>query len=149
MVELICFLRESDRDELAFTARATGRQHREIHAEIGLAITAGPAWTLWWGDDVLGIAGINPAPEGGYGAIWFLGTDLADRHWQGMTRAIRRFMAMEMPAFDWVGNVVPAHMEERRRWLHHLGFDFPQIQAQHLPQGLVVFTSQVHPGPEA
>lgn len=148
--ELAAFLRASDRSESEFTARAVGRWTStwSVSADLVQALD-GEAQTLWWGCDVMGIAGIMPfTHDPKFGAIWFMGTDLADRYPRSMTRACRRFINARLPFFTRVGNIVPRHMPERLRWLKHLGFDFVPEEAQQIYQGHVIFLSQARHGPE-
>jgi hypothetical protein len=106
-------------------------------------------WALWDGMYLVGLAGVAPIPNApGIGAIWFLGTDHADSHWRGMTRACRRFIAMQKPHWTRMGNIVPDDMTKRIRWLEKLGFDIAPSQAQPMVQGYVTFWLHGPPGPK-
>lgn len=147
--EVVSFMRASDREETLFCAQATGRWHPLWSAREDILSVAdcSELHTMWHGDAVMGLGGVVPHPA--LPAIWFLGTDLADRFPIAMTRACRAFVRAQARRFPRLGNVVPGHDTRRIAWLRYLGFDFPEIEAQHLPQGLVVFMSQAPHGPDA
>lgn len=138
--ELACFMRASDRDECAFNARETGRYGPgwSIRSDLVAALAAGNVWSMWWGDHLMGMGGCLVEPH--FGTIWFLGTDLADRHPLAMTRACRRFLDLTL-AHDatLVGNVIPKHMAARVAWLQHLGFDMLDGEAHPMLQGHLFF----------
>lgn len=129
---LCTFMRDSDRWETRFNAEKTGRltSNWTPQADLDRQVDEGHAWTLWYKDNLVGMAGVNPLPENNaIGAIWFLGTDFADRHWHGMTRASRRFVEFQSPYWFAMGNIIPKKMDKRRAWLEKLGFDIDESEA--------------------
>jgi hypothetical protein len=132
LAELAGNLRPSDRLEITETVRAFGQMHPGwTPAAHVMATPEHPIWAMWHCDGLVGLCGVNPdKADPSCGAIWFLGTPLADTHWRAMTRASRRFIAMQAPHWRWMGNVVPTAMPKRIRWLEKLGFDFAPRQAQ-------------------
>jgi len=149
-LETLCSLmRQSDRDEIEFNAKATGRYYRDwsIRREMIDQFPKFPHWAMLHDGDLLAICGIAPMPCG-LGAIWLLGTDLMDVHWRETTRLARQFIAATRSDYLAVGNVVPAHMTDRIRWLKHLGFDISQTKADRPFSRHVAFWSQPANGPE-
>lgn len=149
--ELAGNLRASDRHEAAFNAAATGRDGPgwSVLGDLEGAFHKFQHWTLWHPEGLVGMAGVAPLRQNpAIGAIWFLGTDLADTHWLAMTRASIRFIAMQSGDWFAVGNIVPKHMTARRRWLEHLGFDFEDAEAHPNMQGHVAFWSRPLDGPK-
>lgn len=141
--ELACFMRDSDREECLFNARAFGRHSPEwsIRKDLMRAVAEGDVWSMWLGDALMGMGGCKPQPTG-MAALWFLGTDLADRHPITMTRACRQFIAFAHSRNPGViGNVVPKTLVQRVAWLQHLGFDMREGEAQSMLQGHVIFWS--------
>lgn len=137
-------MRASDVHETEFTAVATGRigPNWSVESDLLAALDLGPAWTFWQGDQMAGMGGVTPGPMR-LGMAWFLGTPVADDHWRGMTRLCGGIVRVEADRFEAIGNMVPAHMTKRLRWLEFLGFDIVSNQA-HLPlNGFVTFWS--HP----
>lgn len=145
---LDCFMRSSDRDECRFNAQATGRIGPDwsIRGDLLTAMREGEVWSMWWGDDLMGMGGCQM--QKGIGAIWFLGTDLADKHVVGMTRACRRFMQLVLQRHDGIiGNIVPKYLAQRVAWLQHLGFDTREGEAHSMLQGHVIFWTQAQSAP--
>lgn len=139
------FMRASDVWELRFNAEATGRMTEgwNIADELHGQFHSFPHWALWCRAGLVGLAGVAPLPQNpAIGAIWFLGTDLADTRWHGMTRAARRFIDMERPHWFAMGNIVPRRMTKRRKWLETLGFDFRDAEAHQNFKEHVAFWSQ-------
>ena len=148
--KLSSFMRESDRAELTFNAKATGRfgPGWSIHSDLEKAFASHELWSILKDVDVVAVGGILAAPhDPRTGIIWMLGTDLADTHWREMTRLCRRWLDMHLSRYDRVGNVLPTHMMQRRRWLEHLGFDMVESEAQLHVTGLVSFWQQSDTAP--
>lgn len=146
-------LRASDKHELAFSAAATGRDGPgwSILGDLLHGFGAFPHWALVDGpeNDLVALAGVASLPQNpAIGGIWLLGTDLADERWFGMTRATRRWVAMNAPDWFAMGNVVPRHMKKRIDWLRHLGFDISDAEAQGEFIGHVAFWSHRQDGPD-
>ncbi len=137
-------LRASDVRETEFLARATDRfvAGWSVEADLRRALEIGRQWSFWHGDKLAGMGGVTPVLGDGTGAAWFLGTPIADRHWREMTHACRRVLRIEGPRFHRMGNIVPAHMKKRIRWLEFLGFDISKNEAQVPLNGYVAFWSQ-------
>lgn len=149
---LIRDMRPSDVRECTFNARATGRWHPgwTIAGDLVKAWPSHPHWAMDSDRGLIGMGGANPLAPG-VAAIWFLGTRLADAEWRMMTRLCARFIAMKQAEFPRMGNVLPQGMATRRRWLAHLGFDFPAGEAQQGECGLVTFWTRARstaPTPE-
>ncbi|MFD2175690.1 hypothetical protein [Rhodobacter lacus] len=139
--ELATFLRASDRAELAENARRLGTVKFPCDL-VQESFRKSLSWTLWRGDDVVGMGGASESPKPGIGIIWFLGTDLADTHWRDMTRACRAVMRMEHERFPILMNVAPPGSDARLRWLSHLGFDIGKTEANGPLNGYVAFWSR-------
>lgn len=151
IADLASSMRASDIEELTFNARATGRWSPDwtIRGELMAGFDRWEHWAILRDCDVVAVGGIAPKPsDPGVGAIWMLGTDLADQHWRQMTRLCRRWLEIHRPHYRILGNVLPAHMMQRRRWLEHLGFDFIENEAQRSASGHVVFIMRTD-GPQA
>lgn len=139
---LIDRLRISDVDELAANARLTGKYGPgwSLRRQIELDLQDVDCWAMVIDGELAGLGGIHPLPEDPrIGAIWFLGTDLADTHWRTMTRLCRKFLSVHAPDYKMLGNIVPTYNEQRLRWLKYLGFDFDGDKAQLKRQGYVAF----------
>jgi hypothetical protein len=149
--ELASFMRASDREECLFNAKATGRYNGQwsILGDLRRTFAAGNTWSMWWGNDLMAIGGFFCDPRlAGVGSIWFLGTDLADKHPIAMTRGCRRFLDMTLRRFDGiVGNIVPKHLCQRVAWLQHLGFDMREGEAQSMLQGHLIFWTSAPSAP--
>ncbi|WP_138469870.1 hypothetical protein [Poseidonocella sp. HB161398] len=141
--ELALNMRAMDRWEMRHVARVSGRGHISILGDLMQTYRQGPLTALHHDDGVLGIVGVVPMPDmPGAGAIFFLGTDLADRHTLPMDRALRRWLAAELASGRWpggFGNVIPSELRYRRIWLEKLGFDFPVAEVQQLHDSLEIF----------
>ena len=89
-------------------------------------------WAIHYGPDLVALGGIRPNPVAPTtGAIWMLGTDLADTEWRGLFPRVRAFIAAFAPAFpDGVGNLIPKHMPKRQAWMKHLGFDISPLRVE-------------------
>ncbi|MBE3637355.1 hypothetical protein [Mangrovicoccus algicola] len=146
MEELALNMRAIDRWELRHVARVTGRGHISILGDLMSTYRAAPLTALHCPEGLVGVVGVLPMPGmPGGGAIFFLGTDLADLHSLPMDRALRRWLDAELEAARWprgFGNVIPKDLRFRHVWLQHLGFDFPVAEVQHLPDELEVFWMQ-------
>lgn len=149
--ELDCFMRKSDREECLFNAKATGRHSDgwSIRKDLLAMLESGSVWSMFWGDDLMGMGGLHTDPRvEKVGSIWFLGTDLADRHPIAMTRACTRFLAMSLQSFKGVvGNIVPKHLCQRVAWLQHLGFDMREGEAHSMLQGHLIFWTEALSAP--
>jgi hypothetical protein len=149
--ELLVKMRPSDRREITFCAHALGRAVRgwSLEAETRKACAGHEVWAGFYKGELMALGGIAPLPDQPCcGAIWFLGTDLADKEWRAMTRACKRLVGIMAEGWCWVGNVVPAGMAKRIRWLEHIGFDMLESQAQLASIGLAAFSLRPH-GPDA
>ncbi len=143
-------MRASDIEECELAARLSGRYSSDwsVQGDLKTALVRDPMWAGWHERGLVGLAGVATLPHmDGIGAIWFLGTDLADELIVPFTLMARRFIRMQSPYWLKMGNVLPQHMVRRRRWLEQLKFDFNDEQAHQLPQGLVAFWSQPALGP--
>lgn len=142
-VILLCrAMRQSDQDECLSNAIASGRFNTiwSVRHDLFTAFENDPIWALWDGIHLVGLAGVASLQQHlGFGAIWFLGTTLADTKWRAMTRACRRFIAMQDRHWTRMGNIVPANMPKRIKWLEKLGFDMEPPEAQQLVKGHVTF----------
>lgn len=138
--KLLDSLRQSDREETLFTARALGHWHPGWTLAGMFASERPDCWAMFSNGAFLGLIGIRPLPEcPSAGLIWFLGTVEADRQPVALTKGCRRFIDMQRDSFSAMGNVVPQHMVERIRWLSYMGFDIIDEEAQLLPEGMVSF----------
>jgi len=144
-------MRQSDRLETQYNAEVTGRitPQWSIERELLEAFEASTFWAVWRQDDLVGLGGVAPLPQDpNVGAIWFLGTHMADSHQLALTLTLRRFIRAERPRWGVLGNVIPQHMVRRRAWLEKLGFDFAPSEANKNTQGLVAFWSHAQDGPD-
>lgn len=152
-------LRFSDEDEWRLAHEAFGGDEPGgFFDAINDGVEVGDAWALWDGPDLVAIMGVVempqfmqrlvPYPAKSCCSIWMMGTDLADLRWRGMTRAARRFMAMQAKRWDAMGNIVPKGMQKRLRWIQHLGFDISDHQAQFRDMGFVTFWTHPRVGPK-
>lgn len=144
-------MRATDREEVTFNAMATGRAGKgwTVEAEIRNSFNPQTFWAMTLKGHLMAVGGVASIPGTQAGAIWLLGTDLADREWRALTRGTAAFIAMARKRWGWVGNVVPQHMAARQRWLQHLGFDMIENQAQLASIGLVAFCVAGPDGPDA
>lgn len=129
---LIRKLRASDKLELWLNMKARGEPYTVMRTrqELLKVAQSEETWALWKDGELLGLGGIAQVPNMiGVGAIWFLGTDLADKNPMAMTRACKRFMRAFHKHWPSLGNVVPTCMSNRIRWLEYLGFDFSPEKA--------------------
>lgn len=135
-------LRQSDIDECTFNARAFGRltPSWSIKSDMVGNFPTSDHWSLWHDEGLAAVGAITPLPDG-RGAIWMLGTAVAERHGLGMTRACQHLLSVKLKEYRQLGNVVPMKMTDRIRWLVHLGFDIEWKQANGLPTGVVAFWS--------
>lgn len=142
-------MRLSDVMELRCNAITFGRMEAgwSVERELAFQFEHYHPFTLWDGADMIGMGGVAPVPHfPQIGAAWFLGTHLADARPIGMTRACKRMKAYGEGRFEKIGNIVPAFMEKRIKWLEFLGFDIDRDKAN-VPDGYVAFWS--HPdGPK-
>ena len=145
-------MRPSDIDEITFNAKKTGRMNFgwSIKAELESQFDKFEHWTITKGIEVVALGGVVPLPQNpAIGAIWMLGTRLMDIHWREATRLTRQYINMVRPDWFLIGNIVPKHMIERRRWLEHLGFDFVEEEANIQLKDHVTFWLQPLDGPKA
>jgi hypothetical protein len=147
---LATHMRLSDVIEVRTAAITFGRMDTgwSLSGEIQFGLENGPCWSLWDSEGLVGMAGVascQPNPE--IGAIWFLGTDLADLKWRAMTRATKRIKPFLEQGFSAVGNLVPANMHRRIAWLEYLGFDISKSKAN-VPDGYVSFWSHPKTAPK-
>lgn len=143
-------MRASDIMEVRTNAIMTGRMGPDwsLESDVRQGFTDGSCWSLWDGGELVGMAGVAvfpPVPQ--IGAIWFLGTDAADRKWRSMTRACKGIKPMLEQGFEYVGNVVPESMTRRIAWLEYLGFDIENDKAN-VADGYVAFWSHPQTAPK-
>lgn len=145
-------LRPSDRLELQRNGEATGRgtSAPAVRALVLDSFFAGEAWAMWSGDTLLGMGGVAAmgVTADAFGAIWFLGTEEADARPKELTRGARRFVEMQTPHWQALGNMLPRGFERRRSWLEAMGFDFREPEAQGIKESHVFFVKARPTGPE-
>lgn len=112
-----------------------------ILGDLERAFFTGTVWAMWDGKHLLGCGGVSPMHPG-KGAIWFLGTHRADKRPVMMTRGCKRFVEASAQQWSWMGNLVPAKMHSRIKWLEHLGFDTNKEEAHRLKSEVVAFWRQ-------
>lgn len=147
---LATHMRLSDVIEVRASAITFGRMDTgwSLLGEIQFGYKNGPCWSLWDSDGLVGMAGVAAfQPNPSIGAIWFLGTNLADLKWRAMTRSTKRIKPLLERGFEAVGNIVPASMERRIAWLEYLGFDISKSKAN-VPDGYVAFWSHPKTAPK-
>jgi len=119
-------IRESDFHEVRWMACHTGIYRPGWTPKWAILGAKGLAtiWAAWLEDELLGLGGAIPTGRPGSAAIWFIGTQAAERHPVENTRLCRDMVKVWKPHFPvFLGNMVPPHMVERQRWLHKIGFD--------------------------
>lgn len=139
---LIAFLRESDLWETRLAAGFAGRRY-DLYKDLMNSFGETDYWTVWKDDKLVGMGGIRLTSTcENIGAIWFLGTDLADKYPIDLLRTMRRFIQNNREMWYKFGNIIPAGFDERLRWLRQLGFDFEEIEAQQNGRRVVIFISK-------
>lgn len=93
---------------------------------------AGPAFAAVHDGRVLGAAGLLPQWEG-RAIAWALLSDAAGPHMLAITRAVKRFLAMQ--GYGRVETWAEVHFEPAHRWLKMLGFEFEARVRAYTPQG--------------
>lgn len=137
VLELYKYMRESDRNELAYAIQTTGT---DIYSQMITSCISDNYVTMWANDRVVAVGGINAVPDNSsIGIIWLLGTNLADKYWRQMTRLCQKFIETEKPNWEGFGNIVPTSSCKRIKWLQHLGFDILDLKAQIDFKGYVKF----------
>lgn len=131
-------IRVSDIHELDYMARALGRFSNPKMTVHAIFETCQP-WAMIYKGELMGLGGVMPTQKPGFGAIWFLGTELADIKPLVMTQCCMRFLAAAQREYEWLGGYVPLHMTTRVRWLAKIGFDIKIEEAKQQGRGFALF----------
>src|SRR5262245_5567684 len=124
-VRVTRFRPEHYAEALAAAGAATNLRHARPLDVGRLYARYGPAYTIWWGNQVAACMGVM-IPWDGLGDAWALWTPIGLRHYRGVHRVVGPELARIRDRYHLrrlQADVVADHAAGRR-WLEHLGLRF-------------------------